>query len=200
MELLVGTRNRGKFGEIAEALVSLRLHLRGAFEFPEVPEAPEDAASYEENARRKALHYSAATRLPALADDSGLEVAVLDGAPGPRSARYGGEGLTDEERYRLLLEALEKVSDERRQARYVAVVALASAGGVVGTYRGEAEGVILREPRGTGGFGYDPIFLFPPLHLTFAQMLPAVKRQVSHRGKALTLAAAALRALPGLLQ
>jgi len=200
MELLVGTRNQGKFGEIAEALVPLRLQLRGAFDFPEVPEAPEDGASYEENASRKALHYCAATKLPALADDSGLEVAALDGAPGPRSARYGGEGLTDEERYRFLLEALDRVPDERRQARYVAVVALASAGRVVGTYRGEAAGVILRGPRGTGGFGYDPIFLFPPLHLTFAQMLPAVKRQVSHRGKALALAAAALRSHTGLLR
>jgi XTP/dITP diphosphohydrolase len=200
VELLIATRNRGKFDEIAEALVPLRLTLRGAFEFPDVPDCPEDASSYEENAVRKALHYGSATGLPTLADDSGIEVAALDGGPGVLSARYGGPGLGDKERTAKLLEALASVADDRRRARYVAVIALAAGGKIVGTYRGEAEGTILRDLRGTRGFGYDPVFYFPPLHLAFAQMLPAVKRQVSHRGKALALAAAAIRLDPDLLR
>lgn len=199
MELLIATRNRGKFAEIAEALVPLRLGLKGAFEFPEVPDCEEEETSYQENASRKALHFGAATGLATLADDSGIEVAALGGGPGVLSARYGGPDLDDPGRTRKLLEAMAEVPDGRRQAKYVAVVALAARGKIVGTYRGEAEGILLREFRGTRGFGYDPIFYFPGLHLTFAQMLPAVKRQVSHRGRALALAAAALRLDPDLL-
>ncbi|HEV8376223.1 MAG TPA: non-canonical purine NTP pyrophosphatase, partial [Candidatus Polarisedimenticolia bacterium] len=160
---------------------------------------PEGAESYEANAAAKALHYSAASGFPALADDSGIEVAALEGAPGVLSARFGGEGLDDADRNGLLMEALRDVPDDRRQARYVAAVALAAGGKIVGTFRGEAAGRILREPRGKNGFGYDPLFYYPDLHLTFAQMLPAVKRQVSHRGRALALAVRALRLNPGLL-
>ncbi len=200
MVLLVATRNRGKFAEIAEALAPLRLTLRGAFEFPEVPDCEERDDSYLGNATRKALHFGAATGLPTLADDSGIEVEALRGGPGVLSARYGGEGLDDRRRTEKLLEAMARVEEGRRGARYVAVVALAAGGRIVGTYRGEAEGVLLREFRGTRGFGYDPIFYYPGLHLTFAQMLPAVKRQVSHRGRALALAAADLRARPDLLR
>ena len=200
MELLIATRNRGKFDEIAEALVSLHLSLRGAADFPQVPDCEEGTASYEENAKAKALHYGAATGLPALADDSGIEVAALGGAPGVLSARYGGDGLGDAERNAKLLSALRDVPDPERRARYVCVVTLAANGEIRGVYRGEAEGILLREPRGERGFGYDPIFYFPGLHLTFAQMLPAVKRPVSHRGKALALAAAAIRGNPDLLR
>jgi XTP/dITP diphosphohydrolase len=200
VELLIATRNRGKFAEIAEALVPLRLSLCGGFEFPGIAECPEEDASYEENASRKALHYGAATGLPTLADDSGIEVAALGGKPGVLSARFGGPGLDDRGRTEKLLEAMAQVPDGRRQAKYVAVIALAAHGRIVGTYRGEAEGTILREPRGTRGFGYDPVFYYPNLHLAFAQMLPAVKRQVSHRGRALALAAAALRLNPEILR
>jgi XTP/dITP diphosphohydrolase len=200
VELLIATRNRGKFDEIAEALLPLRLTLRGGFDFPHVPDCPEEGASYEENASRKALHYGAATGLPALADDSGIEVAALGGKPGVLSARYGGPGLDDLARTERLLQAMADVPDDRRQAKYVAVIALASRGRILGTYRGEAEGTILREPRGTRGFGYDPVFFYPHLHLAFAQMLPAVKRQVSHRGRALALAAAAIRLNPEILR
>jgi XTP/dITP diphosphohydrolase len=115
------------------------------------------------------------------------------------SARYGGENLTDPERCARLLEALRETPDERRRARFVAVVALAARGRIVGTWRGEAAGTILREPSGERGFGYDPIFLSDELHVPFARLLPAVKRQVSHRGRALALAAAAIRSDPGLL-
>ena len=198
MQLLIGTRNRGKFAEIAEALVSMHFELRGAFDFPDIPDCPEGTESYEANAVAKALHYSNASGLAALADDSGIEVSALSGAPGVTSARFGGEGLTDPDRNRKLLEALQGVPPEQRQARYVAVVALAARGTIAGTFRGEASGLILEAPRGTRGFGYDPLFYFPDLHLTFAQMLPAVKRQVSHRGKALALACDTLRRQPGL--
>ena len=200
MELLIATRNRGKLEEIAEALVSLHLSLRGAADFPQVPDCEEGTASYEENAKAKALHYGAATGLPALADDSGIEVAALGGAPGVLSARYGGDGLGDAERNAKLLSALRDVPDPERRARYVCVVTLAAKEEIRGVYRGEAEGILLREPKGERGFGYDPIFYFPGLHLTFAQMLPAVKRPVSHRGKALALAAAAIRGNPDLLR
>jgi len=199
MLLLIATKNRGKFAEIVEALESLHLELTGAFDFPGVPDCPEGADSYEANATAKALHYSNATGLPALSDDSGLSVAALQDGPGVLSARFGGEGLDDPARNRKLLEALKDVPDDRRQARYVAVVALAFKGEIRGTFRGEAEGRILREPRGAHGFGYDPLFYSPVLHMTFAQMLPAVKRQVSHRGKALALAADAMRRKPDLL-
>jgi XTP/dITP diphosphohydrolase len=199
VELLIATRNRGKFAEIEEALRPLHATLRGAFDFPQVPDWEEGTVSYEENAAGKALHFSAATGLPALADDSGIEVEALEGGPGVLSARYGGEGLTDEDRNRRLLEALQDVPDDRRRARYVAVVALAAGGRVVATFRGEARGVLLTEPRGERGFGYDPLFYYPDLHLTFAQLLPAVKRQVSHRGRALALAVIELIRHPDLL-
>ena len=200
MDLLIATRNRGKYAEIAEALIPLHWTLRGAFDFPDVPDWEEGTVGYLENAAGKALHFSAATGLPALADDSGIEVDALDGAPGVLSARYGGEGLTDSDRNLKLIEALRDVPPERRGARYVAVVALAAKGRVVATFRGESRGVLLAEPRGERGFGYDPLFYYPDFHLTFAQLLPAVKRQVSHRGRALGLAVLELIRHPDLLQ
>lgn len=199
MRLLVATRNPGKLAEIAEALVPLHWEIRSALDFPGIPDCVEGSESYEANARLKALHYARATGLPALADDSGIEVEALGGAPGVRSARYGGEGLDDAGRNRELLQALRDVPEERRGARYVAVVALAAQGRIAGTYRGEARGRILHEPRGELGFGYDPLFYDADLHLTFAQMLPAVKRQVSHRGRALAQVVAVLIREPGLL-
>lgn len=199
MKLLIATRNPGKFAEIAEALVPLHWDLTSAREYPDVPDCAEGSESYEANAAAKALHYSRLTGLPALADDSGIEVEALEGGPGVLSARFGGEGLDDAGRNARLLAALHDTPDERRTARYVAVVALAARGKIVATFRGEAQGRILREPKGSNGFGYDPLFYEPNLHLTFAQMLPAVKRQVSHRGRALAQALAALRRQPELL-
>jgi XTP/dITP diphosphohydrolase len=199
MKLLVATRNRGKFAEIAEALVPLHWELLSALDFPAVPDCAEGSDSYEANAGLKALHYANATGIPALSDDSGIEVEALGGAPGVLSARYGGEGLDDSGRNRKLLQALSDVPEEGRGARYVAVVALAAQGRIAGTFRGEARGRILREPRGSNGFGYDPLFYDANLHLTFAQMLPAVKRQVSHRGRALAQVVAVLLREPGLL-
>jgi XTP/dITP diphosphohydrolase len=199
MKLLVATRNPGKLAEIAEALVPLHWEIQSALDFPGIPDCVEGSESYEANARLKALHYTSATGLAALADDSGLEVEALGGGPGVLSARYGAEGLDDAGRNRELLQALRGVPEERRGARYVAVVALAAQGRVAATFRGEASGRILRDPQGDRGFGYDPLFYDPNLHLTFAQMLPAVKRQVSHRGRALAQVVALLLSSPGLL-
>jgi len=210
--LLVASFNPGKARELVrllsplgiDVLVLSDLDIREAYE--------ETGRTYEENARGKALHYATLGRVPTLADDSGLEVDALDGRPGPLSARYGGEGLDDQGRCRLLLKELEAVPDERRTARYVAVAALARPGGAAeraGTradpsastrlFRGACEGRIAPAPRGTRGFGYDPIFLYPPFGSTFGAVDDAKKDRVSHRGRALAQAAAFLRTTDGKL-
>jgi XTP/dITP diphosphohydrolase len=145
----------------------------------------EGFATYEENALGKARHYAALAGTVAVADDSGLEVDALGGAPGPLSARYGGPGLDDAGRCQRLLEALRDVPEERRGARYVAVVAIARPDGEARTFRGTCEGRIGRAPRGAGGFGYDPLFIHPPSAATFAEMPEDEKSRLSHRGRAL---------------
>jgi len=146
---------------------------------------PEGESSYAENALGKARAVAAATGMLALADDSGLEVDALDGRPGVLSARYGGEGLSDGERCVALLEALRDVPAERRGARFRSVVAICSPGGREATAEGLVEGTILTAPRGSGGFGYDPLFYYSPLGATFAELPPGSKDAVSHRGRAM---------------
>lgn len=183
--LVVATLNLGKLREFKEALAATGLELVaatdvGVSEFPE-----ETGASYEENALVKAGHVTALTGLPALADDSGLEVEALAGAPGVYTARYGGAGLTDGERMAHLLRRLQKVPDGERTARFVAVIVLATPAGAVKAFRGESAGSILHGPRGVDGFGYDPIFLSTELGTSFAEATLEQKRSVSHRGRAL---------------
>jgi XTP/dITP diphosphohydrolase len=149
---------------------------------------PEGAASYADNALGKARAVAAATRALALADDSGIEVDALGGRPGVLSARYGGERCTDAERCALLLRELRDVAPARRTARYRCVVALCSPSGREATVEGVVEGVLLSEPRGSGGFGYDPLFYYPPLGATFSEMPPEAKHTVSHRGLAMARA------------
>ena len=149
---------------------------------------PEGAASYADNALGKARAVTAATRALALADDSGIEVDALGGRPGVLSARYGGERWTDAERCALLLRELGDVAPARRTARYRCVVALCSPSGREATVEGVVEGVLLSEPRGSGGFGYDPLFYYPPLGASFAEMPPEAKHAVSHRGLAVARA------------
>jgi XTP/dITP diphosphohydrolase len=161
-------------------------------DFPGVILPPEGADSYAENARAKARTVAAATGLLALGDDSGLEVDALGGGPGVLSARYGGEGLTDAQRYAKLLEALAGVPALRRTARFRSVIALVEPGGREALVEGEAEGIVLDQPQGTGGFGYDPIFYYPPLDSTFAQLPDAEKNAVSHRARAIARARAIL--------
>lgn len=143
----------------------------------------EDGETFEQNAVKKALHYSSLTADPVFADDSGLEVDALGGAPGVYSARYAGEGATDEANNRLLIEKLRNVND--RAARFVCVAALACRGQLLGVFHGSVEGVIVDEARGTHGFGYDPHFFHPAFGATFGDTAPERKMDVSHRGQAL---------------
>jgi XTP/dITP diphosphohydrolase len=149
----------------------------------EIPAPIENGASFEENASLKAKSYSAFTHELVLADDSGLEVSALHGAPGIHSARYAGPNATDAANNDLLLRRLE--TQENRQARFVCSVALARAGQVLTTFRGSVEGEILAQARGDRGFGYDPLFFYAPLNRTFAELTPDEKFAVSHRGEAL---------------
>jgi XTP/dITP diphosphohydrolase len=173
--------NQGKLADFALGLAGIRIEpLPGLKQI--VPPA-EDGNTFEENARLKAIYYSRFTDQFVLADDSGIEVEALDGAPGVYSARYAGEGSTDTENNVLLLQNLEPHAN--RAARYVGVLALAQAGTILVTAQGTVEGQILREPRGSGGFGYDPLFFYPPLHRCFAELTPEERFGVSHRGNAL---------------
>jgi XTP/dITP diphosphohydrolase len=148
-----------------------------------IPPCEETGDTFEENAILKAVHYSRYAPGLLFAEDSGLEVNALGGAPGVRSARFGGDSASDADNNRLLMEKLRGVSD--RSARYVCVIAIAEAGNVLETFRGEVAGTIVDEPRGTNGFGYDPYFYYEPLDLTFAQVAAEQKLRVSHRGRAL---------------
>ncbi len=185
---MVATRNRGKLREIAAILAGLPLTVRGLDEFPEAPPVPETGSTFEENACLKALAAARATGRPALADDSGLEVDSLGGRPGVHSARYAGEGAGDEALCRKLLLELTGVDREHRRARFVCVLAAAGPTGILWTVEGACCGYVNEEMRGRGGFGYDPIFFYPPLGRTFAELTSAEKNAVSHRGRALSQA------------
>jgi XTP/dITP diphosphohydrolase len=152
-------------------------------DFQSLPPAVEDGATFEENAIKKALHYGRYTPGLLFADDSGLEVDALGGAPGVYSARYAGEHATDAANNALLLENLRGV--ENRKARFVCAIAVVEGGAVRGVYRGAVEGTIIDDARGDGGFGYDPLFYYAPFGCTFGEAGPAQKFDVSHRGQAL---------------
>lgn len=183
--LLVATHNPGKLRELAALLSGSALQVASLADLGPVSEVEETGETFLDNAVRKAVAYSRHTDGLTLADDSGLEVDALGGAPGVRSARYGGPGLTDEDRCQLVLKELENVAKEDRRARFVCVLALAQRGELLRTFQGVVEGLIAFEPRGTGGFGYDPIFYYPPKACAFGELLPADKDRVSHRGQAL---------------
>ena len=184
---MVATRNPGKVAELRELLADAGVEvisLEEAGVGPDV-ELPEPGRSFAENAAAKALAAARLAGLPALADDSGLCVEALGGRPGVMSARYGGEGLSDAERNQLLLRELEGVPSHRRAAQFVCVVALAFPDGQVHLFEGRCRGFIAEAPRGCGGFGYDPVFYYPPAGMTFAEMSREEKNRVSHRGRAL---------------
>ena len=186
MQLLLGTRNPGKVKEITTILADSGLTFTSLAEFADVGPAAEDHATYAENAIAKARFYAAATGLVALADDSGLEVEALNGAPGVFSARYAGEGASDVDRRQLLLSELAKVESNDRRARFVAAVAIAGPHGeVLNVSEGICEGMITFEPRGTNGFGYDPLFIPDGYDQTFAQLSDEIKNRISHRALAL---------------
>lgn len=185
--VVIATANRHKFREMVDILSDLGLDFVMAADlgvkFPK--ESPEDM---EGNAVAKAKAASEQTGLVAIADDSGLEVDALGGQPGPLSSRFGGEGLSDLDRCRLLLEKLKDVPDEARTARFRCVIAVATPDGEVRTFHGTVEGTIAREPRGSHGFGYDPIFFVPDYQKTMAELGPLVKNRISHRARALQAA------------
>ena len=192
MRVIVATNNHGKLLEFREALEPLGWELLSLNGF-DVKLPPEDGFSYEENAFIKAAFTSAVTGIATIADDSGLEVDALDGAPGLYSARYGNKD-SDLERNLYLLTNLSHVPMPRK-AKFVSVIALAFPDGRCETYRGECHGEILEGPRGEAGFGYDPLFYSPELGQTFAEADVAAKRTISHRGNALRALAAAQAAL-----
>ncbi|RMF84341.1 MAG: XTP/dITP diphosphatase [Planctomycetota bacterium] len=185
MRILLATRNAGKLREIRRMTRDASWTWVGLADFPDVPEAVEDGETFAENARRKALHYAAATGLPTLADDSGLEVDALGGAPGVRSARYAGEPRDDARNNARLVAELRDVPEGERTARFCCAMALAVGDKVVCEADGVVEGRIIDEPRGTNGFGYDPHFLVPDLGRTTAELPPDEKNALSHRGRAL---------------
>ena len=191
--LLLATANVAKARELAALLTGIPYRLHTLADFPGVTLPPEGADSYVENALAKARAAAAKSGALALADDSGLEVDALGGAPGVLSARYGGEGLSDAERCAKLLEALKGVPPLKRSARFRCVIAIVEPAGREATAEGKVDGILLDEAVGTGGFGYDPIFYYPPLDATFAQLSAEEKRSVSHRGIAMARARALLQ-------
>lgn len=195
--LVLATANRAKGRELAALLADLRYRIRDLSAYPGVVLPQEGESSYAENALGKARTVTMATGALALADDSGIEVDALGGRPGVLSARYGGPDLTDPERNALMLRELERVPTERRTARYRAVIAMTGPDGREATVEGSVEGVLLQAPRGQGGFGYDPIFYYPPLGATFAEIAAEAKHAISHRGRAMALARELLRRWTG---
>jgi XTP/dITP diphosphohydrolase len=186
MRLLLGTRNPGKVKEITTILEGSGWTFSSLREFDEVGPVAEDGVTYAENAIAKARFYATATGLLALADDSGLEVAALGGAPGVYSARYAGDNASDADRRALLLSELAKSDTGDRRARFVAAVAIAAPDGeVLNVSEGICEGRITFEPRGNSGFGYDPIFVPDGYDQTFAELPDEVKNRISHRARAL---------------
>jgi XTP/dITP diphosphohydrolase len=184
--LLLGTRNPGKVIEITSILAGVGWAFRSLQQFADVAVATENATTYAENAIEKARFYALSTGLYALADDSGLEVEALGGAPGVYSARYAGENASDADRRALLLAELAKIEGSARCARFVSVVAIAQPGGeLLNVSEGICEGTITFAPHGTNGFGYDPLFVPNGYDKTFAELPDTIKNQISHRARAL---------------
>ena len=194
MSIVLATRNPGKIAEIKALLPGARI--RPAASFPGCPEPEETGRTFEENALIKAQAVARYTGRTALADDSGLEVDALDGAPGVRSARYAGTDATDRDNLLRLLDALDGVPDADRTARFRCVMAVAAPDGRTWTEEGVCQGRILREPRGESGFGYDPLFVPAGYENTFGELDATVKNRISHRAKALRRITDVLRALP----
>lgn len=197
VRVLLATGNQGKKREMASILENLEIDLLTLRDFPGLPEAIEDGTTFAANARKKALHFTGLTGIPVIADDSGLEVDALDGAPGVYSSRYAP---SDPERIARLLreleQALERNPGRGRKARFVCAACMAWPDGGLLEASGEVRGLILDRPRGSGGFGYDPVFLYPPLEKTFAEIPADIKNSISHRARALNALKKALQVNP----
>lgn len=190
--VLIATSNPGKLRDFAGAAQALGIEIAAIPNFSSLPTVVEDGHTFEENARKKAKEYSlAAPGEIVLADDSGIEIDALNGAPGVHSARYAAnqphladENTDDEANNARVLRELRKVPAEKRTGRFVCVLVAARDGKMLGEFRGVAEGMILDHPRGSNGFGYDPLFYFPQIQKTFAELSAEEKAQYSHRGAA----------------
>lgn len=184
-ELLIATKNAGKIKELEKLLADLPVQLKSLNEFPKVIEPEETGGTFAENARLKAGSYALQTGLRALADDSGLEVEALNGAPGVYSARYAGENATDTEKIEKLLRETNKTNDKNRRARFVCAMAIAGETGEIEFIaEGICDGKIALAASGKGGFGYDPIFIPDGFTETFGELSGDIKRQISHRARA----------------
>jgi XTP/dITP diphosphohydrolase len=197
----MATRNPGKIRELRELLQDLGITLLSLADFPHLPEIPEEGATFAENAAAKAQAVARLTGFPALADDSGLAVDALGGAPGVLSARYALDRTapqppTDADNWRKLLEELQDVPWSERGARFICEIALAWPNGRLLRACGECRGVIALEPRGEMGFGYDPVFWVPEHEATMAQLGPGIKNRISHRARALAALKDLLASLP----
>lgn len=183
MKAVLASHNKKKMAEMRAILSAIGVEVLSQADVGVDIEPEETGTTFEENARIKAEAIMRATGLPAIADDSGLVVDALDGAPGVWSARYGGEGLDDTGRWQLLLQNMADKTD--RACRFVSVICCAFPDGTELMARGECEGQIARGPRGEGGFGYDPVFWLPELGKSMAELAPEEKNRISHRGRAL---------------
>ena len=188
VQIVLATRNRHKQQELIALLQDLPVVIRTLDDFPDAPEVIEDGDTCEANATKKALETARYTGLPAVADDTGLEVDALDGRPGAFAARYAGEHATYEDNCRKLLQELEGISTAMRGARFVTVAAIALPTGETRFARGVLEGSVAEKAAGSHGFGYDPVFFIPEHRQTLAEISPEEKNRISHRARAFTQA------------
>lgn len=185
IEVVIATRNSGKLREIRAILAPLELKILSLRDFPEIPEIIEDGQTFEENAVKKAAAVARQTGRMAIADDSGLAVDALQGRPGVFSSRYAGEKATDAERYQKLLKEMTGTPQEKRGAAFICAMAVASPKGKTESVEGQCRGEIAFAPKGSHGFGYDPVFYLPERGKTMAELEPEVKNRISHRAQAL---------------
>lgn len=183
ISIVIATTNKGKTAEIGEMLKDFPVHIKNLENFGPIPEIEEDGETFDENAYKKASVTARILGIPALSDDSGLVVESLGGAPGVHSARWAGKNATDQQRCQKLLKQMN--GQTNRKAAFECVISIAVPTGPALTYEARCEGVIAETPHGSNGFGYDPVFFYPPLKKTFAELSRAEKSRVSHRGKAL---------------
>jgi XTP/dITP diphosphohydrolase len=188
MKIVLATGNQGKVRELKSILADFDIEVLSLQDFPEIGDIIEDGTTFAENAIKKAREVTQAIGLVALADDSGLEVDFLDGAPGIYSARFAGEGRSDLDNNQKLLGLLNDVPEDKRTARFRCVIAITTPCGDVFTANGTCEGIVGREMKGDKGFGYDPLFYLPEHDQTFAELDLGLKNQISHRGRALAKA------------
>jgi XTP/dITP diphosphohydrolase len=181
---LVATTNAKKFREFQELFADLPVECLGLLDFPEIQTMEETGRTFEENAKIKAMSYAGQTGVLTLGEDSGICCDALNGDPGVFSARFCGESKSDDANNKKLLDLMSDVPDEKRTAYYESAIALAEPAKLIGVVKGQVRGLITRGLRGAGGFGYDPLFFYPPYQKTFGEVPPAMKHRVSHRGQA----------------